>query len=91
LSFALPSFARPYAGGEYIASMVQMEEDKDSEKSFPRTKIMLAVALYAVHYNFCRIHQTLRVTPAMEAGLSTRAWDVEDIVRLMTAENSAAA
>ena len=43
-----------------------------------------AVALYAVHYNFCRIHQTLRVTPAMEAGLTTRVWDVQDIVRLMS-------
>jgi hypothetical protein len=41
-----------------------------------------AVALYAVHYNFCRIHQTLRVTPAMEAGISSRVWDVSDIVRL---------
>ncbi|HUI44343.1 MAG TPA: IS1 family transposase [Terriglobia bacterium] len=42
-----------------------------------------AVALYAVHYNFCRVHQTLRVTPAMEAGLATRVWDVADIVRLV--------
>lgn len=42
-----------------------------------------AVALYAVHYNFCRIHQTLRVTPAMEAGLTDHAWTVEDIVRLV--------
>jgi len=41
-----------------------------------------AVALYAVHYNFCRVHQTLRVTPAMEAGLATRIWDVQDIVAL---------
>jgi hypothetical protein len=50
-----------------------------------------AVALYAVHYNFCRIHQTLRVTPAMEAGLSTRVWDVEDIVRLMDESSQSAA
>lgn len=42
-----------------------------------------AVALYAVHYNFCRIHSALRVTPAMEAGLSTRLWTVEDIVGLI--------
>jgi IS1 family transposase len=46
-----------------------------------------AVALYAVHYNFCRIHQTLRVTPAMEAGISNHVWTVEDIVRLL--DNSA--
>jgi IS1 family transposase len=50
-----------------------------------------AVSLYAVHYNFCRIHQTLRVTPAMEAGLTTRPWDVQDIVRLLGENNSVAA
>jgi IS1 family transposase len=50
-----------------------------------------AVSLYAVHYNFCRIHQTLRVTPAMEAGLTARVWDVQDIVRLMNDATSQAA
>ena len=49
-----------------------------------------AVALYAVHYNFCRIHQTLRVTPAMEAGLTTHVWNVEDLVGLMARECAAA-
>ena len=32
--------------------------------------------------NFCRIHQSLRVTPAMEAGVTKRLWSVEDIVKL---------
>jgi IS1 family transposase len=41
-----------------------------------------ALALHFVHYNFARIHQTLRVTPAMEAGISDHVWDIEDIVRL---------
>ena len=41
-----------------------------------------AVALYFMHYNFARIHRTLRVTPAMEAGLATHVWSIEDIVRL---------
>ena len=39
-----------------------------------------AVALHTMYYNFCRIHQTLRVSPAMEAGVTTRLWEVEDIV-----------
>jgi IS1 family transposase len=43
-----------------------------------------AVALYAVHYNFCRVHQTLRVTPAMEAGLSCHVWDISDLVSLVS-------
>jgi IS1 family transposase len=50
-----------------------------------------AVALYAVHYNFCRVHQTLRVTPAMEAGLTTRIYDVQDIVGLLQASDRSAA
>lgn len=41
-----------------------------------------AIALYFMYYNFCRIHQTLRVTPAMEAGISDHVWSLEEIVRL---------
>jgi hypothetical protein len=39
-----------------------------------------------MHYNFGRIHQTLRVTPAMEAGVTDRVWSVEEIVALMGGE-----
>jgi IS1 family transposase len=39
-----------------------------------------AVALYTMHYNFCRIHKTLRVTPAMEAGLTDHVWTIEEIL-----------
>jgi IS1 family transposase len=42
-----------------------------------------AVALHYMHYNFCRIHQTLRVTPAMEAGLADHVWSVDDLVALI--------
>ena len=41
-----------------------------------------AVALHFMYYNFCRIHQSLRVTPAMEAGVTDRLWEIEDIVAL---------
>lgn len=41
-----------------------------------------AVALRFMHYNFCRVHQTLRVTPAMEAGLSDHVWTIAEIVEL---------
>lgn len=42
-----------------------------------------AVALHIVHYNFCRIHQTLRVTPAMEAGIANHVWTLEEIADLL--------
>ena len=42
-----------------------------------------AIALHYMHYNFCRIHSTLRVTPAMEAGLATHVWSIEEMVKLL--------
>jgi IS1 family transposase len=42
-----------------------------------------AVALHFFYYNFCRIHQTLRVTPAMAAGLTDHAFEVEELVALL--------
>jgi IS1 family transposase len=42
-----------------------------------------AVALWFTYYNFCRVHQTLRVTPAMEAGISDHTWTIEEMVKLL--------
>jgi IS1 family transposase len=41
-----------------------------------------ALALFYMHYNFCRIHQTLRVTPAMEAGISDHVWSLDELAAL---------
>lgn len=43
-----------------------------------------AVALHFMHYNFARIHQTLRVTPAMAAGVTDHAWEIGEIVDLLS-------
>jgi hypothetical protein len=42
-----------------------------------------ALAIYFMYYNFARIHLTLRVTPAMEAGVTNRVWSIEEIVNLL--------
>src|SRR3954453_23144999 len=42
-----------------------------------------SVAIHFMHYNFVRIHQTLRVTPAMAAGVTTKLWDLADMVRVI--------
>ena len=42
-----------------------------------------AVALHFMHYNFVRIHQSLRCTPAMAAGVTKKLWSIEDIVALL--------
>jgi IS1 family transposase len=44
-----------------------------------------AVALHFMHYNFARVHQTLRVTPAMEAGISNHIWSFQEIAALADA------
>jgi hypothetical protein len=44
-----------------------------------------AVALHAMYYNFVRIHQTLKVTPAMAAGGTDRLWEMSDVVDMLEA------
>ena len=46
------------------------------------------LSLYFVHYNFCRIHKTLKVTPAMEAGLADTLYDIDFIVDLIDAKEA---
>jgi len=45
--------------------------------------IAYAVSLHFMYYNFCRVHQTLRVTPAMEAGITDHVWRLEEVVGLV--------
>jgi IS1 family transposase len=42
--------------------------------------LQAAIALHFAHYNYCRIHQTLRVTPAMEAGLTDHVWELKELL-----------
>ena len=50
-----------------------------------------SAALHYMHYNFARVHQTLRVTPAMQAGLSNHIWSIEEIVSLLDRAETATA
>jgi len=49
-----------------------------------------AVALWFMYYNFCRVHSTLRVTPAMESGLSNHVWSIEELVGVLEIRAKAA-
>jgi len=46
------------------------------------------VALYALWYNFVRVHKILRTSPAMAAGIETRLWSMEDLVGLIEAREN---
>ena len=41
-----------------------------------------AIALHFAYYNFCKIHQTLRVTPAMESKITDHVWTIEELIKL---------
>lgn len=47
-----------------------------------------AVALWFMYYNFCRVHQTIRVTPAMEAGVADHVWTIQELCGLIMDESS---
>jgi len=42
--------------------------------------LQAAIALHIAYYNFCRVHQSLRVTPAMEAGLTDHIWELKELL-----------
>jgi len=44
-----------------------------------------SVALFAMYYNFVRIHKTLRTTPAMAAGVTSKLWEKADMVKVLEA------
>ena len=39
-----------------------------------------AIALYVTHYNFCRIHEAIRITPAMQLGITDHVWSVSEML-----------
>ncbi|MGA2415191.1 MAG: hypothetical protein ABSF59_12120 [Candidatus Sulfotelmatobacter sp.] len=49
------------------------------------------VAIYHAHYHFCRVHQTLHVTPAMEAGTTDHVWSLQELALLENKELAKAA
>jgi hypothetical protein len=49
-----------------------------------------AIALHFAYYNFVRIHQTLRMTPAMAAGVTDRLWEMADLVAIVEAADKPA-
>ncbi len=51
---------------------------------------LLATRLYFMFYNFCGLHQSLRVTPAMAAGVSDHIWELREIVALLDKANKLA-
>jgi hypothetical protein len=45
-----------------------------------------SIAIHYMHYNFCRVHESIRVTPAMEAGIAHHVWSTEELISLLDAK-----
>jgi hypothetical protein len=50
-----------------------------------------ALAIYFMYYNFCRIHSSIRVTPAMAAGVTDHVWDIAEMLSAVTVKPQAQA
>lgn len=85
----------PRAKGKAVTTRQSaLERTRSASKAIPIPSInhALSVALHYMHYNFCRVHKTLRVTLAMAAGVTDRLWEIRDIVGVLEAsENQTAA
>jgi hypothetical protein len=74
----------PYVERQNLPMRMSMRRFTRLTNAFSKKVIFLehAVALHYMHYNFCRIHQTLRVTPAMKAGVADQVWSIDEVIAL---------
>ena len=61
----------------------ESEEQPKEPELTPQERHAAAVALYFMHYNFCRVHQTLMTTPAVASGLADHEWSIDELVGLL--------
>ncbi len=71
-----------------LANRVQLTSGRRNVFSKKIENHAHAVSLHFMYYNFCCIHKSLRITPAMQAGVTDKLWDMTDIVALVEAEEA---
>ena len=74
-----------YAERQNLTMRMQMRRFTRLTNGFSKKveNLAYAVALHFMNYNFCRIHQTLKTTPAIAAGISDHQWKLENVVKLL--------
>ncbi|MEN6335653.1 MAG: IS1 family transposase [Phycisphaerales bacterium] len=74
-----------YAERLNLTTRMQMRRFTRLTNAFSKKveNLSYAVALHFTHYNFCRVHKTLRVTPAMEAKVADHVWELDELVGLL--------
>jgi len=89
---ALPIFGNPdrakistsHVERQNLTMRMQMRRLTRLTNAFSKKweKLYAMLALYFAHYNFCRVHQTIRVTPAMEAGITDHIWEIKELLNV---------
>jgi hypothetical protein len=76
------NISTPYVERQNLTMRMNMKRFTRLTNGFSKKveNLFYAEALYFMYYNFCRIHQTLRMTPAMKAKVTDRLWEIEDIL-----------
>ena len=72
-----------YSFGEMEFGIGLLERFLGIFLDFFRTVNLPCKTIYFMHYNFVRIHQTLKVTPAMAAGVTSKLWEMSDVVKVL--------
>lgn len=75
-------FSTSYVEPQNLTIRMMCRRSTRLTKAFSKklANLKAALALHFAYYNFCRIHATLRVTPAMAAGVTDRVWGLADLV-----------
>src|SRR5205807_2671093 len=68
-----------------LRNRIQLTTDAFSKKV---ENLTAAVSLHFMHYNFCRVHQTLKTTPAVAAGVTDHVWSLDELIGLLEAAES---
>jgi len=79
------SIATSYAGRQNLTMRMSMRQFTRLTNAFSKKveNLTHAVSLHFMFYNFRRIHKSLRVTPAMQAGVTDHVWSLEEIAALI--------
>jgi hypothetical protein len=73
----------PHVERQKLTTRMQMRRLTRLTNGFSKKweNLWAAYCLHFAYYNFCQIHKTLRVTPAMESGLTDHVWNMEELIR----------
>jgi IS1 family transposase len=85
-----PSISTTYVERQNLTLRMSIKRMARLTNAFSKKlrNLKAAISLHMAFYNFCRVHETLRVTPAMQSGLTDHVWSVDELLRVALGEKS---